>query len=82
MVYVNEYEFVFTLGSKVVSWLIQLDLVKSTVKVLSKTDKVNGLVPGDKLKELFSNVKKPTPVLILPHRIPMIVRTKIVSLKQ
>ena len=74
---VNDSEFVFELGSKVVSWLIQLGFVNSTVKVLSKTEKVNILVPGEKIKELFSNVHKPAPVIILPHRIPMIVKPKL-----
>lgn len=73
---VNDSEFVFELGSKVLSWLLQLELVNSTVKVLSKTDKFNILVPGDKIKELFSNVKKPTPVLNLPQIIPRILKPK------
>jgi DNA-directed RNA polymerase len=73
---VNETEFLFALGSKIVNLLVQLELVNSTVKVLSKTEKVNILVPGNKIKELFSNVNKPTPLLTLPHRIPMIVKPR------
>ena len=74
---VNEPEFVFEIGSKVVSWLLQLGFVNSTIKVLSKTEKVNILVPGDKIKELFSNIHNPAPVIILPQRIPMIVKPKL-----
>lgn len=81
---VNESEFVFEIGSKVVSWLLQLEFVNSIVKVLSKTEKVNILVQGNKLKELgnklkelFYNVNKPAPVRILPNRLPMIVKPKL-----
>jgi DNA-directed RNA polymerase len=74
---VNDSEFVFKVGSKLLNWLLQLEFVQSTVKVLSKTEKVNILVPGDKIKEFFYKVNKPTPVLILPHRIPMIVKPKL-----
>ena len=74
---VNESEFVFEIGSKVLSWVIQLEFVNSTVKVLSKTEKINILIPGAKLIELFSNVKEPRRIMILPLRIAMIVKPKL-----
>ena len=74
---VTESEFIFELGSKVISWLLQLGFVTSTIKILSKTEKVNILVPGDKIKEYFANIQSPAPVTIFPHRIPMIVKPKL-----
>lgn len=61
--------------------MIQLELVKSTIKTLSKTEKVNILLPGDQLEELFSKLKhesrSASVVLSLPHRLPMIVKPKL-----
>lgn len=78
---VNKSTFIFELGSKLVGWMIQLELVKSTIKTLSKTEKVNILLPGDQLEELFSKLKhesrSASVVLSLPHRLPMIVKPKL-----
>jgi hypothetical protein len=44
--------FLFELGSKVLSFLVQLEFVKYTVETLSKTEKEATIVPGYKIQEL------------------------------
>jgi hypothetical protein len=56
--------------------MVELKLVKHTIKVLGKADKISILVPGENLKTLLSNdndIDLMAPILSLPHKIPMIV---------
>jgi hypothetical protein len=60
-----------TLGSLVVGWLIDLNLLESTVVRFSKKEKHNILVVGSKLEQYLT--KDFQPILHLPNKIPMII---------
>src|ERR1700750_3257338 len=63
--------------------MVNLKLVKSLIKVLGKTDKINILVPGDSLEKILSSAKDlrqsdlSSVIFSLPHRLPMIVKPKL-----
>lgn len=63
--------------------MVNLKLVKSLIKVLGKTDKINILVPGDSLEKILSSGKDlrqsdlSSVIFSLPHRLPMIVKPKL-----
>lgn len=50
---VNESKFIFEIGSKVLNWLTELELLNSTIKVLSKTEKVNIFSSGRKINRII-----------------------------
>ena len=65
---VTESNFIFKVGSAVLGWLVNLNLIEVGLKILSKTDKTKTNIwnPGKKRIKLFSNINKPTPVMNLP----------------
>jgi hypothetical protein len=69
-------QLVFELGSKLINWIVELELIKVSIKILAKNEKINILVCGAKLEKLISTIKE-KPVFNLPYKIPMIVKPKL-----
>jgi hypothetical protein len=61
--------------------MVELNLVKQSLKVWSKTEKVNILVPGSKLEKLIPNSESLRPNLTAPDKLPMIVKPKLYEMK-
>jgi len=74
---VTEFNFTFKVDSAVLEWLVNLNYLEVGLKIMSKTDKTNIWKQGKKVIKLFTNINKPTPVMILPHKIPMVVKPKL-----
>jgi len=74
---VKDNQFLFATGSIIYNILLELKLITITVKTMGMGEKIKIFIPGAKIIELLSNVKKPTPVFILPRQIPMIVKPKL-----
>ena len=77
----EDEQFIFDLGIVLVSFMVELKLVKQSLKVWSKTEKVNILVPGSKLEQLIPNSEPLRPNLTAPDKIPMIVKPKLYEMK-
>jgi hypothetical protein len=72
---VNKFDDILEnlLGSRLIDWMIDIGLIKIDLKIRSKKEKENTLVPTD----LVINTLKDKDTLInLPHRMPMIVPPK------
>jgi DNA-directed RNA polymerase len=63
------------LGSLLIGWLIELELLQNKVKKIAKDEKHNILVAGPKLESLLPD-DGDMPILYLPNKIPMIVPPK------
>jgi hypothetical protein len=60
--------------------MVQLKLVKVSLKVLSKEEKRNILVPGPKLEKIIPKSVEcvpETPIMNLPSKLPMNVKPKL-----
>jgi len=69
----EDTQFQFELGNVLINFMIDLKLIKSEVKVLSKNEKKSILVVGPALVKLIPKLNIPFSIQILPNRIPMIV---------
>lgn len=68
----------FHVGSKLISWLKELDLIDTKVEILSRIEKHSFLTSGDKLVNVLPpQGAENVPYLNLPHKIPMIVPPKL-----
>lgn len=66
----DDSDFYLKLGIAVLSWLLELKLIATAVKILSKDEKHSIYIVGDKLNKWKS--KSNLPILTLPVKIPMI----------
>jgi hypothetical protein len=57
--------------------MVKLKLIKLKLKILSRTEKINILVPGNRLEKLINSSNISPTILSLPHKLPMIVKPKL-----
>jgi hypothetical protein len=62
--------------------MVKLKLIKVKLKILSRTEKINILVPGDKLEKLITSSNVTSAIFSLPQKIPMIVKPKLYLYKK
>jgi hypothetical protein len=57
--------------------MVELKLIKYKLKILSRTEKISFLVPGDRLEKLISSSNAAPVIISLPEKLPMIVKPKL-----
>lgn len=62
----------FEVGSLLIGWLKELELVDTKVIVISRTEKHNIIIVGSKLRSLLPDSSKLQSLIFVPKRIPMI----------
>jgi hypothetical protein len=64
----------YDLGIVLVNLMVELKLIKLKLKILSRTEKRNILVPGDRLEKLIASSNSAPVIISLPHKLPMFVK--------
>jgi DNA-dependent RNA polymerase len=73
----EDSQFRCDLGNILVSWMVQLKLIKVKLIIINKKEKLNILVPGDRLEKLIPSSNVTPAIFSLPHKLPMIVKPKL-----
>ena len=72
---VNQFEETkVELGSKIVSWMKNINFVKIKLITKGKKDRCNILIPTDMVLKTLNNKNK---LIALPRRLPMLVKPKL-----
>jgi hypothetical protein len=61
--------------------MVESKLIKIKLKILSRTEKINILVPGDRLEKLIPSSNVTPPIFSLPAKLPMIVKPNLYLFK-
>jgi DNA-directed RNA polymerase len=67
----------YKLGSILINWMCELNLVQNYLVTLGKTEKYNILIPGEGFQKLLPKSGVTPPIIAIPSRIPMIVKPKL-----
>jgi hypothetical protein len=69
----KDSQLIFDLGNVLINLILQLKLVKISLKILARDEKINILVPGPIIENIIPNNIQNRPIMTVPYKIPMIV---------